>query len=192
MAKKGHFLIGFVIGGAVAFAAATLLAPKTGAQLTDRLKKKSGAGKDRAMDYYQYATDLTDSLRDQAGDKIEDLKETFANFKDSMNAKHSSPADKEAFDAATDALGDDLTQAEDNADEGFDDIVIDGKSAFEAAKESTDQSQTATDTDPQATDPTPVAPVLNPDQPGSGDPQPGTAEQPVENNQDNPDNQPQQ
>ncbi|MFT8410407.1 MAG: YtxH domain-containing protein [Schleiferilactobacillus perolens] len=158
MAKKGHFLIGFLIGGAVAFATASLLAPKTGAQLTDKLKKKGTDGKDRAMDYYHYASDLTDTLRDQAGDKIEDLKSTFAALKDNM-AVHNTldqadEADRAAFDAETDDIGDALTAAGEDSDQDFDDIVIDGKSAFEAAKENADadQSQTATDTDPTAQD----------------------------------------
>ncbi|MFT9039594.1 YtxH domain-containing protein [Schleiferilactobacillus harbinensis] len=185
MAKKGHFLIGFVIGGAVAFAAATLLAPKTGAQLTDKLKKKSAGGKDRAMDYYRYATDLGDSLRDQAGDKIEDLKATLADLTGSINAKHEEAMkpDRDAFDAATDALGDDLGQAEDNADdEDFDDIVIDGKSAFEAAKESADadQSQTATDTNPQAVDPAPAAESAQSAAPASAVQTPETPQAPTD------------
>ena len=78
---------------------------------------------------------------------------------------------------------DDIGQEEDNGDEkDVGDIVIDGKSAFEEAKEraGASQNQTATDTNPQAVDPAPAAEPAQPAAPASAVQTPETPQAPTD------------
>ena len=136
MAKKSHFLLGFVLGAASSLAATYLLTPQTSDELKEKFSKTKDDLSDRAADYYDYARDATAEWRESAQGLVEDLKQRAA------SAKHVE-GDVASYDDATQALKDELTDApEVPASEEFDDIVLDGKSAFAQAK---DDAETAAD-----------------------------------------------
>ncbi|WP_125705380.1 YtxH domain-containing protein [Lacticaseibacillus daqingensis] len=131
MSKKSHFLLGFVLGAASSLAATYLLTPQTSEDLKRKFSEKKDDLADRAADYYDYARDATAEWRESAEDFVSDLK-----------AKAQKPveeADLTTFDEATAALKDELTDAPEVAvNDEFDDIVLDGKSAFAQAKDQDD------------------------------------------------------
>ncbi|WP_390404939.1 YtxH domain-containing protein [Lacticaseibacillus jixiensis] len=129
MANKGHFFLGFILGATSALATTYLLTPQTSDELRRKFSAKKDDLADRAADYYDYAKDATADWRESAGDLVENLKEKV----------RPASADLASYDADTQALKDELTQAPEVAtDSDFDDIVLDGKSAFAQAKDSAD------------------------------------------------------
>lgn len=89
---------------------------------------------DRAADYYDYAKDATADWRESAADLVDNIK---------AHAQHDD-ADLASYDEKTQALKDELTDAPEVADsDEFDDIVLDGKSAFAQAKDADVESPAA-------------------------------------------------
>ncbi|WP_179395999.1 YtxH domain-containing protein [Lacticaseibacillus absianus] len=154
MSKKSHFLLGFVLGAASSLAATYLLAPQNSDELKRKLAEKKDDLADRAADYYDYARDATAEWRESAEGFVSDLK-----------AKAQKPEQDAltTYDDATEALKAELTEVpEVAADADFDDIVLDGKSAFAQAK---DQDDAPVDPEPSAPAPEPAAPEADDDQP---------------------------
>ncbi|WP_262314943.1 YtxH domain-containing protein [Lacticaseibacillus parakribbianus] len=129
MSKKSHFLLGFVLGAASSLAATYLLTPQTSSDLKKKFATTKDDLADRAADYYDYAKDATAEWRDSATALVADLK-----------AKAQKPEDAVAnYDQATASLKDQLTAVpEVGGNDDFDDIVLDGKSAFAQAKDQAD------------------------------------------------------
>ncbi|WP_125708302.1 YtxH domain-containing protein [Lacticaseibacillus porcinae] len=126
MAKKSHFLFGFILGAASALATTYLLTPQTSDELKHKFNQKKDDLADRAADYYDYAKDATADWRESAADLVDNLK---------ARTQHDD-GDLADYDAKTQALKDELTDAPEVADsDEFDDIVLDGKSAFAQAKD---------------------------------------------------------
>ena len=126
MAKKSHFLFGFILGAASALATTYLLTPQTSDELKHKFNQKKDDLADRAADYYDYAKDATADWRESAADLVDNIK---------AHAQHDD-ADLASYDEKTQALKDELTDAPEVADsDEFDDIVLDGKSAFAQAKD---------------------------------------------------------
>lgn len=146
---KGHFLLGFILGGASALAATYLLTPQTSDELKHKWQEKRDDLADRAADYYDYAKDATADWRESAADFVSDLKD---------RAHTTDTGDLADYDDATAALKDELTAAPEVAEnDDFDDIVVDGKSAFAQAKESADAD--AADADVADVAEAPEAPI---------------------------------
>jgi gas vesicle protein len=126
MAKKSHFLFGFILGAASALATTYLLTPQTSDELKHKFNQKKDDLADRAADYYDYAKDATADWRESAADLVDNIK---------SHAQHDD-TDLASYDEKTQALKDELTEAPEVADsDEFDDIVLDGKSAFAQAKD---------------------------------------------------------
>jgi gas vesicle protein len=126
MAKKSHFLFGFILGAASALATTYLLTPQTSDELKHKFNQKKDDLADRAADYYDYAKDATADWRESAADLVDNIK---------SHSQHDD-ADLASYDEKTQALKDELTEAPEVADsDEFDDIVLDGKSAFAQAKD---------------------------------------------------------
>lgn len=145
MSKKNHFLLGFILGGASALAATYLLTPQT----TDELKKKLKSGtnelSDRAADYFDFAKDATEDFRTSAEEFVTGLKTKITPNED---------GDISAFTNATAAIRTKLAGGSDD-DDDFDDIVVDGKSAFGQAKDAgEDADADVDDVEPDAGVPT--------------------------------------
>lgn len=135
MAKKSHFLLGFVLGAASSLAATYLLTPQTSDELKEKFAKTKDDLADRAADYYDYAKDATAEWRESAQGVVADLKQ--------KGSTKGEDGDVASYDDATQALKDQLTDAPDTpSTDAFDDIVLDGKSAFAQAK---DEAETAAD-----------------------------------------------
>lgn len=127
MAKKSHFFFGFILGAASALATTYLLTPQTSDELKHKFNQKKDDLADRAADYYDYAKDATADWRESAADLVDTIK---------THTQSGEPADLASYDEKTQALKDELTQAPEVADsDEFDDIVLDGKSAFAQAKD---------------------------------------------------------
>ena len=127
MAKKGHFFLGFLIGGASALAATYLLTPQTSDELKQQFKRRKDQLADRAADYYDFAREVSADWKDVATDAVSGIKDKIA---------PATEGDLSDFDDQTAALRDELTQTpEVAANDAFDDIVLDGKSAFAQAKD---------------------------------------------------------
>ncbi len=95
--------------------------------------------KEASADWKQSATDFVDDLKARGNDA--DGSEALANY-----------------DAATEQLRDQLnTAADTDTSADFDDIVLDGKSAFAQAKDDDEGSETRTDEVPEPTEPKPVS-----------------------------------
>lgn len=124
--SKSKFLLGMVIGGAAAFGATMLVTPKTGAQIKRKLVDLSDDTLDRVQDYYYYLADATEDLRDELAEGVQELKAQATDFKLSKQDHF------ENFKTATEELRTDLKNTVENGE--FDDILIDGKSAFGQAK----------------------------------------------------------
>ena len=69
MAKKGHFLLGFVFGAASALATTYLLTPQTSDELKRRVKHASENLADRAVDYFDYAKEARRAVTMLTGHK---------------------------------------------------------------------------------------------------------------------------
>ncbi|WP_225046682.1 YtxH domain-containing protein [Lacticaseibacillus kribbianus] len=135
MSKKSHFLLGFVLGAASSLAATYLLTPQTSEDLKKKFTDTKDDLADRAADYYDYAKDATAEWRDSA-----------TAFVDELKAKAQKPeAATATYDEATTALKDQLTAVpEVGGNDDFDDIVLDGKSAFAQAKDQADTPEPET------------------------------------------------
>ncbi|WP_461215280.1 YtxH domain-containing protein [Lacticaseibacillus sp. GG6-2] len=158
MAKKGHFFLGFILGATSALATTYLLTPQTSDELRRKFGQKKDDLADRAANYYDYAKDATADWRESATDLV-------GTFKDKVHTKDD---DLATYDAQTDALKEELTKAPEVAtDNDFDDIVLDGKSAFAQAKDADDDKPA--DTDDAQPDPTPEAqkPAQTPETPAA-------------------------
>ena len=146
MAKKGHFLLGFVFGAASALATTYLLTPQTSDELKRRVKHASENLADRAVDYFDYAKEASADWKQSATDFVDEIK-TRGNDADGSQALAN-------YDAATEQLRDQLNTANDtDTSADFDDIVLDGKSAFAQAKDNDEGSETRTDEVPEPTKP---------------------------------------
>ncbi len=144
MAKKGHFFLGFILGATSALATTYLLTPQTSDELRRKFSQKKDDLADRAADYYDFAKDATADWRASANDLVGSLKDKV----------HTQDDDLATYDAQTDALKEELTKAPEVAtDSDFDDIVLDGKSAFAQAKDADDAPAAAQpEQAPEATD----------------------------------------
>lgn len=128
MAKSNHFVLGFVLGTATALATTYLLSPKSTADLKKRLKSSGSQLGERATDYYEYAKDATSDLRSSAEELVTGLKTKLHSDDDDL--------DLDSYDEETAELRGAVTDSsDDDDDEDFDDIVVDGKSAFAQAKD---------------------------------------------------------
>ena len=147
MSKKNHFLLGFILGGASALAATYILTPQT----TDELKKKLKSGtnelSDRAADYFDFAKDATEDFRTSAEEFVTGLKTKITPNED---------GDISAFTNATAAIRTKLVGGNDD-DDDFDDIVVDGKSAFGQAKDAGEDADDDVEPDAVATPEEPAA-----------------------------------
>ena len=150
MTKSNHFVLGFVLGTASALVTTYLLAPKSTDELKRRLKDSGSQLGDRATDYYEYAKDATSDLRSSAEELVTGLKTKLHKDED---------IDLDTYDEETAELRGAVTDSSDDAeddDADFDDIVVDGKSAFAQAKD--EATPTAEDAEPApAAEPSPAA-----------------------------------
>lgn len=127
MSKSKHFVLGFIVGSAAALATTYLLTPQTTSELKRKLKNGKDQISDRAADYFEYAKDATGDLRSSAEEFVTGLK---------TKIEKPAPFDLDDYDAATAEVRDAVTFTDDTEDEdNFDDIVVDGKSAFAQAKD---------------------------------------------------------
>ena len=128
MSKKNHFLLGFILGGASALAATYLLTPQTTDELRKKLKSGTNELSDRAADYFDFAKDATEDFRTSAEEFVTGLKTKITPSED---------GDISAFTDATAAIRTKLGAVanHDAEDDDFDDIIVDGKSAFGQAKD---------------------------------------------------------
>ena len=150
MAKKGHFLLGLIIGSAAAVSASMLLTPETAADLKKKVADKCDDFKERAMDLYQVADETTASWREDAAAKVEQVLNDHEGLQSAVSTSSEKLAQlRDNFQGTTDQLksqfGDASQQlkssfeetkdsfTEDNDD--FDDIVLDSPSAFQEAKD---------------------------------------------------------
>lgn len=140
MAKKGHFLLGVVIGSVAAASAAYLFAPEKAEDLRKKAAKKQQTAKDSALKLYHAADEATADWRSDAAKKVA----TVLNDHEGLQTALSSSSEKlqqlkQEFQGATDQMKDQLDdvseqlkssfeETKDAAD--FDDIVLDEKSAF--------------------------------------------------------------
>lgn len=127
---KGHFLFGFLLGGAAAFAATRLLAPESSDELRDNLARKVNQFRDKAADYADFADETTDEFADIAGDTFNDLGETATSAAGEVKS-----AAEEAKDSAADLKDDESND--------YADINLEGQSAFAEAKNADVTSEAA-------------------------------------------------
>ncbi|KRM54329.1 YtxH domain-containing protein [Lacticaseibacillus sharpeae] len=162
MSKSKNFVLGFVLGSAAAIATTYLLTPQTTTELKRKLREGKDQISDRAADYFEYAKDATGDLRNSAEEFVTGLK---------TKIEKPEPLDLDDYDAATAEVRAAVTDDDDDEeDENFDDIVVDGKSAFAQAKEASeaaaeDAEAAAEDEAPaeEAADPEPAAPAAEPE-----------------------------
>ncbi|WP_056974382.1 YtxH domain-containing protein [Holzapfeliella floricola] len=125
--STGKFIFGFLVGAATGFAASAMVSDET----KNELAKKGQDLKEKASDYATQASEQFSDYANQAKDKAEELKATSQDKFEDM---------KDKYDQSTDALKDQIkrrTNQNDNSEiTDFDDIVIDGKQAFNEAKDS--------------------------------------------------------
>lgn len=133
MAKKGHFLLGVLVGGAAAIGATLMLTPKTGKELQSKLVDLGDDLMDRAQDYYYLASETTADLKDDAKLHMNRVHDYASDWQD--NASDIKEQAKAQFDEKTADLKSQFGGSLEASQEDFDDIVIDGKSAFGQAKD---------------------------------------------------------
>jgi gas vesicle protein len=151
MSKSKNFVLGFILGSATAIATTYLLTPQTTSELKRKLREGKDQISDRAADYYEYAKDATGDLRSSAEEFVTGLK---------TKIEKPEPLDLDDYDAATAEVRAAVT----DDDENFDDIVVDGKSAFAQAKAAGEAEAEAADDEeaeaPEApADPEPATPA---------------------------------
>ncbi|MSD84361.1 YtxH domain-containing protein [Lactobacillus curvatus] len=133
MAKKGHFLLGVLVGGAAAIGATLMLTPKTGKELQSKLVDLGDDLMDRAQDYYYLASETAADLKDDAKRHMNRVHDYASDWQD--NASDIKEQAKAQFDEKTADLKSQFGDSLEVGQEDFDDIVIDGKSAFGQAKD---------------------------------------------------------
>lgn len=176
MAKKSHFLFGFILGAASALATTYLLTPQTSDELKHKFNQKKDDLADRAADYYDYAKDATADWRESAADLVDNIK-TKVQTKDDDE-------DLASYDDKTQALKDELTAAPEVADsDEFDDIVLDGKSAFAQAKDADAPDASAEASAPEAAPAEPTSAPESADADPVGD---ATTDAPAEDKPEDP------
>ena len=122
------------------------MTPQTSDELKRRVKHASENLADRAVDYFDYAKEASADWKQSATDFVDEIK-TRGNDADGSQALAN-------YDAATEQLRDQLNTANDtDTSADFDDIVLDGKSAFAQAKDDDEGSETRTDEVPEPTKP---------------------------------------
>jgi gas vesicle protein len=141
MSKNSNFVWGFLLGTASALAANYLLAPANTKALKEKLENSGSELGDRAADYYEYAKDAATSLRGSAEELVTGLK-TKLQGDDDLNLDDYDEETAELRSAVIESDDD-----EDNDDDDFDDIIVDGKSAFAQAKD--EATPTAEDVKPE-------------------------------------------
>ena len=85
MAKKGHFLLGFVFGAASALATTYLLTPQTSDELKRRVKHAAENLADREGDYFDYDKAASADWKTSATDYGDEIK-TRGNHADGSQA----------------------------------------------------------------------------------------------------------
>ncbi|SPC37062.1 YtxH domain-containing protein [Latilactobacillus fuchuensis] len=149
MAKKGHFLLGVLVGGAAAIGATLLLTPKTGKELQAKLADLGDDLADRAQDYYYLMSETAEDLKNGAKVHVNRAQDYANDWQD--NAIDIKEQAKAHFDEKTADLKSQFGSSLDPTKDDFDDIVIDGKSAFGQAKD--DLVETAETVAEEATQP---------------------------------------
>lgn len=142
--KNDHFFLGFTLGSTVAFAAALLLAPKTGAQTQEKLQDLKEKLTSTGKRYYDYAADAAEDLKAGTGEKLSD----FLDRAPDIDLGDKVSAAKQPFDHVTsnlrahfDAAREQLEEKTDRDD--YDDIVIDATDPLDAQAEDAAQVQSA-------------------------------------------------
>ena len=75
--SKGTFWLGALIGGAAAYTAAMLYAPKSGDELQEELKEKADRTKEMGKDYYSIARDKSGDVKAVLQDASKDVSVSF-------------------------------------------------------------------------------------------------------------------
>ncbi|WP_125767459.1 YtxH domain-containing protein [Lapidilactobacillus wuchangensis] len=150
MAKKGHFLLGLIIGSAAAVSASMLLTPETAADLKKKVAEKCDDFKERAMDLYEVADEATASWREDAAAKVEQVLNEHEGLQSAVstsseklgqlrdNFQGTTDQLKSQFGDASQQLKSSFEETKDSFDQDngdFDDIVLDSQSAFQEAKD---------------------------------------------------------
>lgn len=171
MAKKGHFLLGLIIGSAAAVSASMLLTPETAADLKRKVADKCDDFKERAMGLYEVADETTASWREDAAAKVEQVLNEHQGLQSAVSTSGEKLAQlRDNFQGTTDQLKSQFGEASqqlkssfeetkdsfDQDNDDFDDIVLDSQSAFQEAKDDEPVTNDPTMTDADA-EPEPAA-----------------------------------
>lgn len=137
--KKDHFFLGFTLGSTVAFAAALLLAPKTGIETQEKLKNLKQQAASKGKTYYDYAAETAENLKNGTSDRLSD----FLDKTPDVDLGEKIASAKQPFDQVTSNIRSHFdaarSQLDDKTDkENYDDIVID-------ATDMTDHTEVADD-----------------------------------------------
>lgn len=139
-------MLGFVFGAECALDTTYLLTPTTSDELKRRVKHASENLADRAVDYFDYAQEDSADWKTSDTDFVDEI-QTRGNDADGTTAL-------EYYDADTETLRELLnTEYDTDTTADFDDIVLDGKSAFAQAKDDDEGSETRTDEVPEPNKP---------------------------------------
>ncbi|KRM24422.1 YtxH domain-containing protein [Latilactobacillus graminis] len=133
MTKKGHFLLGVLVGGVSAIGATLMLTPKTGKELQAKLVDLGDDLMDRAQDYYYLASETATDLKENTMVHLNRVHDYASDWQD--NAADLKDQAKIQFDEKTADLKSQFGSNIESGQEDFDDIIIDGKSAFGEAKD---------------------------------------------------------
>ncbi|MEJ1300500.1 YtxH domain-containing protein [Latilactobacillus sakei] len=139
MAKKG-FLFGVLVGGAAAIGATLLLTPKTGKELQNKLVDLGEDAIDRAQDYYYLMNETAADLKGEAKFHMNRVHDYASDWQE--NALDIKEQAKAQFDEKTADLKSQFGSSLEPTAEDFDDIVIEGKSAFGQAKDEAEEKMT--------------------------------------------------
>lgn len=101
--SKGTFWLGAVIGGAAAYAAAMLYAPKSGQELQEELREKADYTKETSKDYYDIVKTKSGDVKAMLQDASHDVSTSFkeASQKISGQAKVDGPILKDNLKGLT-------------------------------------------------------------------------------------------
>ena len=133
--KKDHFFLGFTLGSAAAFAAALLLAPKTGAETQEKLKNLKQQVTSKGKVYYDYAADTAENLKSGTSERLSD----FLDKTPDVDLSEKVASAKQPFDQVTSSIRSHFDAAREQLDdktdkENYDDIVIDATDANDVAQ----------------------------------------------------------
>lgn len=84
---KGSFIVGALIGGAAAYTAAYLYAPKSGRELQEELVGKAETAKEVALDYLEIAAEKSKDLKAVAQDASKEIKDSVKETSDQLAAQ---------------------------------------------------------------------------------------------------------